>query len=109
MVIYFIYFNASFLCQFLGFYNSDGDLLIVPQTGELKITTEFGKMIVKPNEITVIQRGIRFAIEITEPSRGYVCEIYSGHLELPNLGPIGELSMEKYLDIFHGKFDGSCQ
>ena len=37
-------------------YNSDGDFLIVPQTGVLHITTEFGKMDVAPNEICVIQQ-----------------------------------------------------
>ena len=75
---------------FSGFYTSDGDLLIVPQKGSLKITTEFGKMIVNPNEICVIQRGMRFCVEIKETSRGYVCEVYNGHFELPNLGPIGK-------------------
>ncbi|GLH13956.1 Homogentisate 1,2-dioxygenase, partial [Gryllus bimaculatus] len=35
--------------------DADGDLLIVPQQGELHITTEFGKMDVAPNEICVIQ------------------------------------------------------
>ena len=65
--------------------------MIVPQKGALKITTEFGKLLVKPNEISVIQRGMRFSIDISEPSRGYVCEVYNGHFELPNLGPIGNL------------------
>ncbi|XP_054202370.1 homogentisate 1,2-dioxygenase isoform X1 [Homo sapiens] len=37
------------------FYNSDGDFLIVPQKGNLLIYTEFGKMLVQPNEICVIQ------------------------------------------------------
>ena len=37
------------------FYNSDGDLLIVPQTGTLRLLTEFGKMVVAPHEICVIQ------------------------------------------------------
>ena len=73
----------------LGFYNSDGDLLIVPQKGRLIISTEFGKMAVDPNEICVIQRGMRFSVDINEPSRGYMCEVYNGHFELPNLGPIG--------------------
>ncbi len=40
-------------------YNSDGDFLVVPQQGELHITTEMGKMKVEPNEICVIQSGIR--------------------------------------------------
>ena len=65
--------------------------MIVPQKGNLHITTEFGKLFVKPNEICVIQRGMRFSIDISEPSRGYVCEVYNGHFELPNLGPIGKL------------------
>ena len=30
-------------------YNSDGDLLIVPQQGKLNITTELGRMEVKKN------------------------------------------------------------
>ena len=38
-----------------AFYNSDGDLLIVPQKGTLYIKTEFGKLTVAPNEICVIQ------------------------------------------------------
>ncbi|XP_013398127.1 homogentisate 1,2-dioxygenase-like, partial [Lingula anatina] len=37
------------------FYNSDGEMLIVPQQGPLLITTEFGMMHVHPNEICVIQ------------------------------------------------------
>merc|ERR1712013_530872 len=72
-----------------AFYNSDGDFLIVPQQGNLKITTEFGRMIVKPNEICVIQQGIRFNVDVTGPTRGYVLEVYDDHFVLPNLGPIG--------------------
>jgi homogentisate 1,2-dioxygenase len=54
----------------IAFYNSDGDFLIgcciiksltesVPQQGTLFLKTEMGKMVVKPGEICVIQRGIR--------------------------------------------------
>jgi homogentisate 1,2-dioxygenase len=69
------------------FYNSDGDLLIVPQEGSLHLQTEFGWMEVNPNEICVIQRGVRFAVHLHEgrPVRGYILEIF----ELPDLGPIG--------------------
>jgi len=83
------------------FYTSDGDLLIVPQKGALKITTEFGKLIVNPNEICVIQRGMRFNVEIKESSRGYVCEVYNGHFELPNLGPIGANGLANARDFEH--------
>ncbi|KAK4873701.1 hypothetical protein RN001_013061 [Aquatica leii] len=72
-----------------AFYNSDGDFLIVPQQGALKIITEFGKMIVQPNEICVIQQGMRFTIDVKEPSRGYVLEVYGRHFTIPDLGPIG--------------------
>ncbi|XP_077300055.1 homogentisate 1,2-dioxygenase [Arctopsyche grandis] len=72
-----------------AFYNSDGDFLIVPQQGRLKVTTEFGIMIVDPNEICVIQQGMRFAVEVDGPSRGYILEVFDGHFKLPDLGPIG--------------------
>jgi homogentisate 1,2-dioxygenase len=49
-----------------AFYNSDGDFLIVPQQGVLDIYTEFGKMMVSPNEIAVIQRGIRFSVSLPD-------------------------------------------
>ncbi|MBZ3886430.1 Homogentisate 1,2-dioxygenase [Sciurus carolinensis] len=71
------------------FYNSDGDFLIVPQKGKLLIYTEFGKMLVQPNEICVIQRGMRFSIDVFEETRGYILEVYGVHFELPDLGPIG--------------------
>ncbi len=28
-------------------------------------------------------------VEVEEPSRGYVLEVFDNHFELPNLGPIG--------------------
>lgn len=69
--------------------NSDGDFLIVPQVGTLRVQTEFGSLHVAPNEIVVISQGMRFRIEVSEPSRGYILEVYGNHFELPNLGPIG--------------------
>ena len=71
------------------FYNADGDLLIVPQQGALRIVTEFGKFLVEPLEIIVIPAGIRFAVFVDGPTRGYILEVYGTHFELPNLGPIG--------------------
>ncbi|XP_022188930.1 homogentisate 1,2-dioxygenase-like [Nilaparvata lugens] len=71
------------------FYNSDGDFLIVPQSGNLRITTEFGKIDVSPAEICVIQQGMRFSVSVNGVARGYILEIFNGHFDLPNLGPIG--------------------
>lgn len=70
-------------------YNSDGDFLIVPQLGTLFIKTEFGKLVVEPNQICVIQQGIKFSVDVSTNSRGYVLEVFDGHFVLPNLGPIG--------------------
>lgn len=61
----------------------------MPQAGALKITTEFGKMLVSPNEIAVIQQGMRFKVEVTGPTRGYILEVFGQHFILPDLGPIG--------------------
>ncbi|KAJ2351378.1 hypothetical protein GGH92_001859, partial [Coemansia sp. RSA 2673] len=83
-------FTANQSMDRRAFCNSDGDLLIVPQQGRLDITTEFGKIMAAPNEIVVIQRGIRFSVALPDgPSRGYILEVYDGHFELPDLGPIG--------------------
>ncbi|WP_144095733.1 homogentisate 1,2-dioxygenase [Croceicoccus sediminis] len=71
------------------FQSSDGELLIVPQLGTLHIDTEMGRMDVPPGHVAVIPRGLRFAVRLSEPSRGYVCENYGSPFRLPDLGPIG--------------------
>jgi homogentisate 1,2-dioxygenase len=72
------------------FYNADGEMLIVPQIGELVFHTELGRMAAKPGEIVVIQRGIKFRVELLEAqARGYICENYGAMFRLPDLGPIG--------------------
>jgi len=72
------------------FYNADGELLIVPQEGDLRLRTEFGVIDIEPGEIAVIPRGIKFRAELTGgPARGYVCENYGGKFTLPERGPIG--------------------
>ncbi|KDO30165.1 homogentisate 1,2-dioxygenase [Saprolegnia parasitica CBS 223.65] len=83
------------------FYNSDGDLLIVPQEGALKITTEMGKLLVSPHEICVIQRGIRFTVDLDGPARGYILEVYNRHFILPDLGPIGANGLANPRDFEH--------
>lgn len=70
--------------------------LSVPQEGELNLTTEFGLMLVKPLEIVVIPQGIRFAVDVCGPSRGYVLEVYGVHFQLPDLGPIGDVFFFTY-------------
>ncbi|TFK81305.1 homogentisate 1,2-dioxygenase [Polyporus arcularius HHB13444] len=73
-----------------AFVNSDGDFLILPQQGRLDIQTEFGKLMVRPGELVVVQRGIKFKVGLPDgPSRGYILEIFGSHFELPDLGPLG--------------------
>jgi len=72
------------------FYNADGELLIVPQQGRLRIRTELGVVEVEPLEIAVVPRGIRFLVELPDgEARGYVAENFGAPLHLPDLGPIG--------------------
>lgn len=80
--------NASMQDRF--FYSADGEFLFVPQQGQLVLRTELGVLEVKPGEIAVIPRGIKFAVNLPDgASRGYVCENYGLPLQLPDLGPIG--------------------
>mgnify|MGYP001657669928 CR=1 FL=1 len=73
-----------------AFVNSDGEFLIVPQQGALDIQTEFGPLFVQPGELVVIQRGIRFSVQLPDgPSRGYILEVWGTQFELPELGPLG--------------------
>ncbi|HEU4773741.1 MAG TPA: homogentisate 1,2-dioxygenase [Lysobacter sp.] len=72
------------------FYDADGELLIVPQLGRLRIATELGLLEIEPQEIAVIPRGVRFRVELLDDeARGYVCENFGAMLRLPDLGPIG--------------------
>ena len=72
------------------FYSADGELLIVPQQGTLRIDTELGRLDVEPLEIVVVPRGVRFRVSLLEDfARGYVCENSGAPFKLPDLGPIG--------------------
>ncbi|EON61413.1 homogentisate 1,2-dioxygenase [Coniosporium apollinis CBS 100218] len=83
-----------------AFYSADGDFLIVPQHGVLDIQTELGKLLVRPNEICVIPRGVRYRVTLPEgPVRGYILELYQGHFTLPELGPIGSNGLANARDF----------
>ena len=72
------------------FFSADGELLIVPQEGRLQLRTEMGPLDVGPQEIAVIPRGVRFAVDLPDGvARGYACENYGQLFRLPDLGPIG--------------------
>lgn len=72
------------------FYNADGELLIVPQEGALRFKTEFGSLDVKPGEVIIIPRGIKFQVLLQEnKARGYLCENFGMPFRLPELGTMG--------------------
>ncbi len=84
------------------FYDADGELLIVPQEGGLRIATELGVLDVTPGEIVVVPRGVRFTVALAgDRARGYVCENYGAILRLPELGPIGANGLANARDFLY--------
>ncbi|KAK0218300.1 homogentisate 1,2-dioxygenase [Armillaria nabsnona] len=98
LALHFYVANADMKSK--AFCNSDGDILVVPQQGRLDVQTEFGRMMVRPGELMVIQKGMKFKVSLPDgPSRGYVQEIFGSHFELPDLGPIGGHGMANPRDF----------
>ncbi len=107
--------NRSMQGRFL--YSADGELLIVPQLGRLRLATELGVLEIEPQEIAVIPRGVRFRVELLDDqavapahpapatlahpcaARGYVCENFGALLRLPDLGPIGSNGLANARDF----------
>lgn len=72
------------------FADLDGELLVVPQSGGLRLHTELGLLDVAPGEIAVIARAVKFRVSLHDDSAaGYICENYGAYFALPELGPIG--------------------
>jgi homogentisate 1,2-dioxygenase len=71
------------------FVDADGELLIVPQKGDLRIVTELGVLEVSPGSVGLVPRGIKFRVEVNGEARGYVAENHGSPFRLPELGPIG--------------------
>ncbi|SDK46989.1 homogentisate 1,2-dioxygenase [Pseudomonas delhiensis] len=73
-----------------AFFDADGELLIVPQQGRLRLATELGRLDIEPLEIAVIPRGMKFRVELLDATAaGYICENHGAALRIPDLGPIG--------------------
>ncbi|KAN0089096.1 homogentisate 1,2-dioxygenase [Hyaloscypha variabilis] len=92
IALYVYTINTSMTPHRKSYCNSDGDFLLCAQQGNLDIQTEFGRLFLQPGEIFVVQRGVRFSIDLapgTENARGYVTEVWGSMWELPDLGPIG--------------------
>jgi homogentisate 1,2-dioxygenase len=82
------------------FWNADGELMFVPQQGEILLFTELGRMQVAPGEIAVVPRGMKFKLElVAAAARGYLCENYGQPFRLPELGPIGSQGLAQQADF----------
>lgn len=97
----YIYAAGASMPEKTAFYSADGDFLIVPQHGVLDIRTELGNILLRPMEICVIPRGVRYHVTLLdgEPARGYILELYQGHFQLPELGPIGSNGLANARDF----------
>ncbi|KAI6775825.1 hypothetical protein HG530_002583 [Fusarium avenaceum] len=96
----YIYAAGKSMDEKSAFYSADGDLLIVAQEGALDIRTEFGWLLVRPMEIAVIPRGVKYQVHLPSgPARGYALELYQGHFNLPELGPIGSNGLANARDF----------
>ena len=83
-----------------AFCNADGEMLIVPQQGRLRLVTELGVLETAPGEIALIPRGMRFRADLPDgPSRGYICENFGAAFRLPELGPIGSNGLANTRDF----------
>ncbi len=72
------------------FFDSDGELLFIPEQGRLELLTEMGRIEVAPGEVALIPRGVRFRARLPDgTARGYVAENHGALFRLPELGPIG--------------------
>ncbi|MCC4251348.1 homogentisate 1,2-dioxygenase [Sphingobium naphthae] len=83
-----------------AFFNADGEMLIVPQQGTLRLTTEMGRIDLAPQQVALVPRGVRFRVAPQEgEARGYVCENYGAPFRLPELGPIGANGLANVRDF----------
>ena len=87
------------------FSNADGEMLLVPQEGGLLLRTEFGVLEVAPQEVAVVPRGVKFTVGAplhgAPAGRGYVLEVFSGHFQLPELGPLGSNGLANARDFLY--------
>jgi homogentisate 1,2-dioxygenase len=65
-------YRASRSMERRVFVDADGELLIIPQAGTLRIATELGRMEIAPGSVGLVPRGVKFRVEVDGEARGYV-------------------------------------
>ena len=81
------------------FVDADGELLVIPQSGTLRLFTEMGRMELAPGWVGLIPRGVKFRVEVDGEARGYVAENHGALFRLPELGPIGSNGLANARDF----------
>ena len=94
---------------------ADGESLIVPELGAIRLHTECGQLDVPPCHLAVVPRGLRFRVELIDATaRGYVCENYGMPFDLPERGPIGSDGLANGRDFeapvaAYEDYEGDCE
>lgn len=81
------------------FVDADGEMLIIPQQGALRVVTELGIVELEPGWIGLVPRGVKFRVEVDGEACGYVAENYGTPFRLPELGPIGSNALANARDF----------
>ena len=82
-------FRASKSMERRVFVDADGELLLIPQEGAIRVVTELGILELEPGWVGLVPRGVKFRVEVDGEARGYVAENHGLPFRLPELGPIG--------------------
>ncbi len=98
-------YRASKSMQRRIFVDADGELLIIPQSGLLRVVTELGLLKLEPGWIGLVPRGVKFRVEVDGEARGYVAENHGLPFRLPDLGPIGSNGLANPRDF---ETPGAC-
>lgn len=83
-----------------AFSNADGEMLILPQEGALRIITEMGVIVAGPGELVLVPKGMKIRVELLDgAARGFMCENYGLPFVLPELGLIGSHGLANAIDF----------
>ena len=83
-----------------AFSNADGEMLIIPEQGSLRVVTELGVLVVGPGALALIPKGIKIRVELkSDWARGFVCENYGAPFRLPDLGLLGSNALANAADF----------
>ncbi len=83
------------------FVNTDGEMGILPEEGEIRVVTEMGILGGAAGDLILVPRNVKFRVECDGPVRGYILENYGAPLALPERGPIGANSLASPRDFLY--------